>query len=119
MAQAFKLGGAEVTAVDSTRYASVLAGCYVATDADTVDLAPLEQAVAELNAAARAPGYVTETFCEQSRFFQPANGDRIDAVRHAIERALRRFVRSSPSCSPACWRRPTGWTPPPGCRWPT
>ena len=33
VAQAFKAGGAEVTAVDSTRCAAVLAGCYVATDA--------------------------------------------------------------------------------------
>ena len=28
---------------------------------------------------------MTETFCEQSRFFQPDNGARIDAVRQAIE----------------------------------
>jgi adenine-specific DNA-methyltransferase len=28
---------------------------------------------------------VTETFCEQSRFFQPHNGVRIDAIRDAIE----------------------------------
>jgi adenine-specific DNA-methyltransferase len=28
---------------------------------------------------------VTETFCERSRFFQPANGARIDAVRAAID----------------------------------
>src|SRR5204862_5759877 len=30
-------------------------------------------------------GYVTETFCVQSRFFQPFNGQRIDAIRDAIE----------------------------------
>jgi adenine-specific DNA-methyltransferase len=84
VAQAFKLEGAEVTAVDSTRCAAVLAQCYVATDRDRVDLDALEQAVAELNALPGAPGYVTETFCERSRFFQPANGARIDAVRHAI-----------------------------------
>ena len=27
---------------------------------------------------------MTETFCEQSRFFQPHNGARIDAIRDAI-----------------------------------
>jgi adenine-specific DNA-methyltransferase len=86
VAQAFKLGGAEVTAVDSTRYGAVLAECYVATDRDAVDLASLDQAVADLNALPGRAGYVTETFCERSRFFQPANGARIDAVRHAIER---------------------------------
>jgi adenine-specific DNA-methyltransferase len=85
VAQAFKLEGAEVTAVDSTRFASVLAGCYVATDGDASDLASLEEAVAELNAVPGRPGYVTETFCESSRFFQPVNGARIDAVRHVIQ----------------------------------
>jgi len=84
VAQAFKMDGAEVTAVDSTRFASVLAKCYVATDRDGVDPGSLEQAVAHLNALPGRPGYVTETFCERSRFFQPPNGARIDAVRHAI-----------------------------------
>ncbi len=86
VAQAFKLGGAEVTAVDSTRCAAVLAGCYVATDRDTVAMDSLEQTVAELNALPARPGYVTDTFCERSRFFQPANGARIDAVRHFIDK---------------------------------
>ena len=86
VAQAFKLDGAEVTAVDSTRCAAVLAGCYVATDLDTVDHVALERIVAELNALPGRPGYVTDTFCERSRFFQPVNGARIDAVRHVIDR---------------------------------
>ncbi|HEY5023899.1 MAG TPA: DNA adenine methylase [Acidimicrobiales bacterium] len=86
VAQAFKLEGAEVTALDSTRCAAVLAQCYVATDGDTADLCAIEQAVAELNAVPGAPGYVTETFCESSRFFQPVNGARIDAVRDEIAR---------------------------------
>ena len=30
------------------------------------------------------PGYVTEVFCSQARYFQPANGARIDAIRDAI-----------------------------------
>jgi adenine-specific DNA-methyltransferase len=84
VAQAFKLGGAEVTAVDSTRCAAVLAGCYIATDRDAVDLDALARAVTELNAVSGRPGYVTETFCERSRFFQPFNGARIDAVRDQI-----------------------------------
>jgi adenine-specific DNA-methyltransferase len=84
VAQVFKESGAEVTAVDTTRCASVLAGCYVATDAGTVDTAALEKVVAALNRLPGHPGYVTETFCVQSRFFQPHNGERIDAVRDAI-----------------------------------
>ena len=120
VAQAFKAAGAEVTAVDTTRYA-VGAGRVLRGHrrAHAVDRGALEQAVAALNALPGRPGYVTETFCEQSRFFQPDNGARIDAVRDAIAARLRRVSRSSPCCSPACSRRPTGWTPPPGCRWPT
>jgi len=86
VAQAFKATGAEVTALDSTRYASVLAACYVATDARRVDAGALVGALDRLNALPGRAGYVTETFCEKARFFQPHNGERIDAVRDAIER---------------------------------
>ncbi len=85
VAQAFKATGAEVTAVDTTRYASTLAGCYIATDAETVDRRALQEAIDSLNRLPGRAGYVTETFCVQSRFFQPHNGERIDAVRDAIE----------------------------------
>ena len=86
VAQAFKRAGAEVTAVDCTRFAAVFAACYVATDSDTVDGRALEEAVAALNAEPPRPGYVTETFSRRSRFFQPHNAARIDAVRDAIAR---------------------------------
>jgi adenine-specific DNA-methyltransferase len=89
VAQAFKASGAEVTAVDSTRYAALLAACYIATDADTVDAAALEKAIGALNRLPGRAGYVTETFCVQSRFFQPHNGERIDAVRDAIDAEYR------------------------------
>jgi len=89
VAQAFKEAGAEVTAVDTTRCASVLAACYVATDADEVDDDALERAIAALNRLPGRAGYVTETFCQQSRFFQPHNGERIDAVRDAIDGEFR------------------------------
>ena len=41
----------------------------------------LERVIALLDGLPGRPGYVTETFCEQSRFFQPHNGARIDAIR--------------------------------------
>ncbi len=87
VAQAFKGEGAVVTAVDASRTAHVLARTYVATDATdpAVDPPVLADAVAWLNALPGDPGYVTETFCTASRFFQPENGARIDAVRSAIE----------------------------------
>jgi adenine-specific DNA-methyltransferase len=86
VAQAFKQAGAQVTAVDTARYSEVFARAYIATDAATIDRRALTDAVAELNALPGAPGYFTDTFCVRSRFFQPENGARVDAVRAAIER---------------------------------
>ncbi len=86
VAQALKHAGGHVTAVDTARYAEVFATTWIETDADAVDRAALADAIDELNALPGEPGYVTETFCERSRFFQPFNGERIDAIRDAIER---------------------------------
>ena len=86
VAQAFKLTGAHVTAVDTARYSEVFAQTYVATDATAVDQHGLREAVDQLNALPGVPGYFTETFCVRSRFFQPDNGARVDAIRDAIER---------------------------------
>jgi adenine-specific DNA-methyltransferase len=86
VAQAFKQLGAHVTAVDSARYSEVFALTYVAADADDIDRGELIEAVDRLNALPGAPGYFTDTFCVRSRFFQPENGARIDAVRDVIER---------------------------------
>ena len=38
------------------------------------------------------PGYFTETFCERSRFFQPFNGARVDAIRDGDRTRLRRVA---------------------------
>ncbi|NNE12805.1 MAG: DNA methyltransferase, partial [Ilumatobacter sp.] len=86
VAQAFKAAGGHVTAVDTARYSEVFARTWIETDADTVDLAEVNAAIDELNALPGEAGYVTETFCRQSRFFQPFNGERIDAIREAIAR---------------------------------
>jgi adenine-specific DNA-methyltransferase len=85
VAQAFKKLGAEVTAVDITRCAATLARCYVETDERRVERRELEEAVHRLDSLSGRPGYFTDTFCVQSRFFQPENGARIDAVRDAIQ----------------------------------
>ncbi|MDJ0768386.1 MAG: DNA adenine methylase [Ilumatobacter sp.] len=84
VAQAFKAAGGEVTAVDTARYSEVFARTWIETDADAVDRRHLAAVIDELDALPGAPGYVTETFCERSRFFQPHNGERIDAIRTAI-----------------------------------
>ena len=86
VAQAFKEAGAHVTAVDTARYAAAFARCYIETDARSADEQGLSSIIDGLNALAGRAGYVTEVFCERSRFFQPANGARIDAIRDAIAR---------------------------------
>lgn len=88
VAQAFKQAGVLVTAVDTARYAEVFARSAIATDAAGVDEAALRRMLAHYNRLPGRPGYVTETFCRASRFFQPANGERIDAIRDALDRDL-------------------------------
>lgn len=87
--QALKAGGVEVTAVDTARYAEVFARCYIELDAGRVEPGELSDALRDLGAVAGRPGYFTETFCVRSRFFQPFNGARIDAIRDAIESRYR------------------------------
>jgi len=80
---ALKAGGYRVLANDCNAYAATLARCYVQADAEDV-LADARRLVREFNALPGRPGYFTETFCVRSRFFQPHNGARIDAIRDAI-----------------------------------
>jgi adenine-specific DNA-methyltransferase len=85
VAQAFKAQGVHVTAVDSARYAHTFARTYIETDSADTDSGALRAAVTHLNALPGNPGYVTETFSHEARFFQPHNAARIDAVRDAID----------------------------------
>ncbi|HEY8376417.1 MAG TPA: DNA adenine methylase [Nannocystis sp.] len=80
---ALKAAGYRVLANDHNAYAEALARCYVQADREDV-LADATRLIAELNALPGEPGYVTRTFCEEARFFQPKNGARIDAIRRAI-----------------------------------
>ena len=85
VAQEWKRRGAHVTAVDSARYAAVLAECYIGVDAREVDLVALGGVISHLQALPGTDGYVTETFSRRARYFQVPNARRIDAVRDAIE----------------------------------
>ncbi|GMU78519.1 MAG: site-specific DNA-methyltransferase [Acidimicrobiia bacterium] len=85
VAQELKSRGGLVTAVDLARYAEVFARCYIETAGEEVDRAALESLIRDLDALPGAPGYFTQTFCVESRFFQPFNGERIDAIRDALE----------------------------------
>lgn len=86
VAQGLKRAGFHVTANDSASYAEVLATAYVATDARRARRRAIEARLAHLNGLRGRRGYVTRTFCEEARYFQPANGRRIDAMRAAIDR---------------------------------
>ncbi|RMH52449.1 MAG: DNA methyltransferase [Zetaproteobacteria bacterium] len=82
---ALKAAGYRVLANDHNAYAEVLARCYVQADAEDV-LDDARKLIREFNQLRGSPGYFTETFCIHSRFFQPKNGERIDAIREAIAR---------------------------------
>lgn len=85
VAQGLKQRGLEVIANDVAAYSLVFARTYIEADAREVDMSALEAKLSQLRQLPGKRGYVTRTFCEQSRFFQPHNGRRIDAVREGID----------------------------------
>jgi adenine-specific DNA-methyltransferase len=80
-----KRQGYRVVANDHNAYAATLATCYVQADLEEHERAA-RSLVEEFNRLPGQAGYFTETFCERSRFFQPKNGARVDAIREEIER---------------------------------
>ena len=89
VAQEFKRRGGYVTAVDIARYSEVFAQCYIAADSHSVSSKELTDALDYLSHVSGEPGYFTDTFCVQSRFFQPHNGERVDAIRNVLETEFR------------------------------
>jgi adenine-specific DNA-methyltransferase len=81
---ALKAAGYRVSSNDHNAYAHSLATCYVQADREDV-ARDATRLLGELQRLPGKPGYFTETFCLKSRFFQPHNGERIDAIRDAIE----------------------------------
>jgi adenine-specific DNA-methyltransferase len=86
VAQGLKEAGFFVTANDLATYGEVLATTYIEADAKRVRKKALAAKLARLNALPGHNGYVTRTFCKESRYFQPVNGRRIDAIRDEIDR---------------------------------
>lgn len=84
---ALKHAGYRVLASDHNAYAAALARCYVQADREDVTR-DAGRLVAEFNSlpSRGAGGYFTQTFCLRARYFQPKNGERIDAIREAIAR---------------------------------
>src|SRR3954447_12418084 len=89
VAQEFKRRGLAVTASDIATYSEVLGNCYISTDAAAIDVDEVRDVLALLSALPGRPGYFTRTFCEESRFFQPKNGARVDAIRDVLEAEYR------------------------------
>jgi adenine-specific DNA-methyltransferase len=82
--QAFRRAGCRVVSNDLASYSEAFGQAYIAAG-DALDRERLRGLIARLQALPGAPGYVTETFCVEARFFSPANGARIDAIRAAID----------------------------------
>ena len=82
---ALKRSGYAVQVNDHNAYAFALGRCYVQADRQRW-LPEAERLIAMLQRLPPQHGYFTETFCERSRFFQPHNGARVDAMREQIAR---------------------------------
>jgi adenine-specific DNA-methyltransferase len=83
--QAFKQQGMWVHSNDTATYSEVLGQTYIATDAAAVDTKRLHSLLRNLQSLPPLHGYITKTFCEDSRYFQPFNGMKMDAIRIGIE----------------------------------
>jgi adenine-specific DNA-methyltransferase len=80
---ALKREGVRVHANDHNAYAHTLAGCYVAADARRWQ-EPAERLIAELDTVRGRAGWFTETYAVRSRYLQPANAARAEAIRARI-----------------------------------
>ncbi|MEZ4286706.1 MAG: DNA adenine methylase [Polyangiales bacterium] len=81
--QAMKREGFTVHSNDHLTYAATLARCYVQADRAQY-LKRANELIDSLNTVDGRDGYFTKTFCEEARYFQPKNGQRVDAIRDRI-----------------------------------
>jgi len=84
VSQALKKIGMAVTANDHNAYAHTIARCYVEADRSTWE-SQIAEVIEDLASVKPAPGWFTRTYCEESRFFHPDNGGRIEAMRNRID----------------------------------
>jgi adenine-specific DNA-methyltransferase len=85
VAKAFKSLGVHVIAADIASYSEIFAKTWIELDAERIEEQRLTEALAELSSLPGEPGYFTQTYCIDARFFQPENGARVDAMRAKIE----------------------------------
>ena len=80
-----KKKGMSVISNDYATYAKVLADCYIVADRSKYIL-DVEKLVNEYNNTSnKVCGYFTTTFCCDSQYFNPKNGERIDWIRENLE----------------------------------
>jgi adenine-specific DNA-methyltransferase len=89
VARGFKEHGLHVTAVDTASYSHVFAKTWIELNSLACDTRELEVALVHLSSLKPEAGYFTQTFCLDARYFQPKNGERVDAMRNAIENEYR------------------------------
>lgn len=82
--QALRGLGIEVVSNDLATYSEALGHAYIAAD-ESVDRALVANVLGKLAALPGRDGYFTEAFCRRTRYIQPHNGQRIDAIRAAID----------------------------------
>jgi adenine-specific DNA-methyltransferase len=83
VAHALKARGFYVIANDLYHYAFTLAKALVEADGRKYPEERIGVILEELSRLAPKRGWFTETYCEEARFFQPKNGERIEAIREA------------------------------------
>lgn len=81
---ALKNEGYQVFSNDHNTYAHTLAQCYVEADLEKVEH-EARLLVNEFNQLQGMPGFFTQNFAVNSRFFHPKNTEKVDAIRDAIE----------------------------------
>lgn len=74
-----------VLANDYLACGEMIARCYVEADGTSEQLRRARLLIDEFNRLPPSAGYFTEV-CEKSRYLQPKNGARVDAIREEIER---------------------------------
>ena len=82
--QALKASGFAVCSNDLNAYAATLARCYVQADARQ-ELGAAAELLPVLAEAKPVHGHFTSTWCEESRFFHPENGARIEGMRRRLD----------------------------------
>ncbi len=83
---ALKAMGLYVTSNDVQTYAYVLAQALIQADADEYPEERIRPLLKRLMALKGKAGWFTRNYCEESRFFQPHNGAKLEAIRYKIDK---------------------------------